>query len=203
MEGFGILRDFVDRTYWGNHQVWGGGAGGSVLVEVLPKLLDFQASGAIGRGIGRYGAGGLSDATTSITGAPLPIHERMLLVGAIGHVTPQTDVYFFAGGEFSSPQAQFGFGNVGGYGNWLYNNVGCDIENAAPVPAALTTCSGQTKAVRQLTGGFWHTLYSGSFGKLKAGVQYSYTVRDLFQGIGPTPQGTNNMVFTSIRYYPF
>lgn len=203
VEGFGILRDFVDRTYWGNHQVWGGGAGGSVLVEVMPKLLDFQVSGAIGRGIGRYGAGGLADATTSISGAPLPIQERLLLVGAIGHVTPQTDVYFFAGGEFSGPQAQFGTGVVGGYGNWLYNNVGCDIENAAPIPPAFTTCSGQTKAVRQLTGGFWHTVYSGSFGKVKAGVQYSYTVRDSFQGIGPTPQGTNNMVFTSLRYYPF
>ncbi|ATQ68087.1 hypothetical protein [Methylosinus trichosporium] len=207
VEGFGLLRDFTSRAYLGNHSVWAGGGGASVIVPVVPKLLDFQVSGAIGHGIGRYGASGLPDATTSITGAPLPIQQRMLLIGAIGHVTPQTDVYAFAGGEFSSAQPQFetvgGTTYAGGYGNWAYDNSGCGIENSGLLPAALTVCAGQTKSVRQLTGGFWHTLYSGSFGKFKAGVQYSYTVRDGFQGLGGSPQGRNSMIFTSIRYYPF
>jgi hypothetical protein len=221
LESFGLLRDFTDRAYWGNHSVWAGGFGGGLVVPILPKLLDFQASGAIGRGIGRYGSAQISDATWSVTGSPLPIHERMLLVGATLHATPQTDVYAFAGGEFASGQPQYNqYGSsfvVGGYGNPFFNNLGCDIENEAlsatpflsggtAANAALggaLSCAGQIKDVRQITGGVWHTLYQGPFGKLKAGAQYSYTVKDAFPGFGPTPKGVESMVLTSIRYYPF
>ena len=34
-------------------------------------------------------------------------------------------------------------------------------------------------------------------------MQYSYTIRDSFQGIGGAFKGTENMFFTSLRYYPF
>jgi hypothetical protein len=184
-------------------------------------LLDFQASGSIGRGIGRYGSAQISDATWSVTGSPLPIHERMLLVGATLHATPQTDVYAFAGAEFASGQPQYiRYGSsfvVGGYGSPFFNNFGCDIENealsATPFLSGGTaanaafggalSCAGQIKDVRQITGGVWHTLYQGPFGKLKAGAQYSYTVKDAFPGFGPTPKGVESTVLTSIRYYPF
>ena len=56
VEGGGILRQFTDRTYGGNHDVWGGGGFASVVVQVVPKWLDFQASGISGSGISRYGA---------------------------------------------------------------------------------------------------------------------------------------------------
>lgn len=221
VEGFGLLRDFTDRAYWGNHSVWGGGFGGAIVASVVPKLLDVQVSGVVGRGIGRYGSAQISDATWAVTGAPLPIHERTLLVGATLHATPQTDVYAFAGGEFASGQPQYvryvqSF-VVGGYGNPFYNNMGCGIENDAlsgtPFLSAGTaanaafggalSCAGQAKDIRQITGGIWHTFYQGPFGKLKAGAQYSYTVKDAFPGVGPTPKGVESMVLTSIRYYPF
>jgi hypothetical protein len=198
--------------YWGNHSVWGGGGGGSVVVEVMPKLLDFQASGMAGRGIGRYGAGNLPDSATSITGAPLPIAERFLLLGFTLHATPQTDLYVFAGGEFQGPRTQFGlFGKtlmVGGYGNYLYNNLGCELEAPSNYglanPATLnTTCTGQTKSMRELTGGAWHTFYQGDFGKVRVGVQYAYSQRDGFFGIGGAPKGNVNSVYTTFRYYPF
>lgn len=219
IEGFGIVRDFTDRSLWGNQHVWGGGGGGTVLVEIMPKLLDFQASGVIGRGIGRYGV--LNDAAISISGAPLPISERFLMVGATLHPTSQTDVYGFYGGEFQNKSAQYYGANVGGitrlvaggYGSPFYSNWGCYAENefaaaAANVsptaPFAGTSCSGNTKDVRQVTGGIWHTFYHGPAGKIKVGFQYSYTKRDGFWSfMGGAPSTHDNMVYTSFRYYPF
>ncbi|HEY8161626.1 MAG TPA: hypothetical protein VIF34_05080 [Methylocystis sp.] len=214
VEGFGILRDATGRSYWGTHSQWGGGGGGGVVVQLWPKLLDFQFSGMIGKGIGRYGSAGLPDATFQLSGAPQWISERIAMAGLTLHATPQTDVYAFVGGEFAGKQPQWGFQApatllVGGYGNWFYNNSGCGLENdavAAAMVAANTSifpCSSQNKALRQITGGLWHTLYHGPAGKIRTGLQYSYTVRSGFPGFGWTPHAAENMVFTSIRYYPF
>lgn len=213
IEGFGLLRDVTDRAYGGNHSQWGGGAGGGVIVQLIPKLLDFQFSGMIGNGIGNYGSGQLPVATYQFSGAPQLVSERLALAGLILHPTAQTEVYAFAGGEFTGKRPQWvGVGPtlfVGGYGNPLYNTSGCGLENDAATVAgvALNTpflpCSGQTKSLRQITGGIWHTLYQGSFGRIRAGAQYSYTVRDGFVGFGGAPRGTENMIFTSLRYYPF
>lgn len=221
VEGFGLMRNFTTRAYWGNHNAWGGGFGGGAFVSVIPDLLDFQVSGAIGHGIGRYGSAQLADATWSVTGAPLPIDERMLLIGATLHATPQTDIYAFAGGEFASRNPQFAaFGPLvafGGYANPFFNNLGCNAENDALTTAPFLSggtaanvplggpfaCAGLIKSIRQITGGVWHTLYEGSFGKVRAGVQYSYTVKDGFFGFGGSPTARDSMVFTSFRYYPF
>jgi hypothetical protein len=55
----------------------------------------------------------------------------------------------------------------------------------------------------------------GRFGRVQWGIQYSYTERHLFPGYGapgaptpalnfnPAPIARENMIFTSIRYYPF
>lgn len=214
LEAGGVLRDITDRALWGNHSVWAGFFNGGAIIPLWPKLLDLQVSGAVGNGIGRYGAGQLSDATLSVSGGPEAIHERTLLIGLTAHATPQTDVYVFAGGEFLSANwsaARFGKGAIAlfGLGSPFFDNNGCDIENpifagAAAGPLAVaTTCSGQSKAIRQITTGVWHTIYAGDFGKLKAGAQYSYTERDVFPGIGSTPKATESQFLTSFRYYPF
>ena len=212
VESFGLLRDMTDRAYWGNHSQWAGGVGAGVVVAVIPKLVDVQLSGMTGRGIGRYGVSQLSDATYQLSGAVQPIAERIALAGVTVHATPTTDVYGFAGGEFAGKQPQLtAVGRtlyVGGYGNPLYNNSGCGFENDTTVAgvaaaASLLPCAGQTKAVRQLTGGVWQTVFQGSFGKVRAGAQYSYTIRDSMVGFGATPRATENMWYTSLRYYPF
>ena len=99
-------------------------------------------------------------------------------------------------------KAKANFANVGttpfGYGNPLYNNTGCFTENT---PAA--TCNGNTKEVRQITAGIYDTIYQGNYGTLKAGVQYSYTQRIAFAGVGGAPKTDDNIVMTQIRYYPF
>lgn len=216
VEGFGLLRDVTSRAYWGNHSQWGGGGGGGVVVQLMPKLLDFQFSGMIGNGIGNYGAGQLPVATYQLSGAPQLISERLAMAGLVLHPTAQTEVYAFAGGEFAGKKPQWAAVGptlfVGGYGNPFYNNATCGIENDALNPTAFGVaanvaigglCAGQTKSLRQLTGGIWHTLYQGPFGRVRAGAQYSYTVRDGFVGFGGAPRGTENMVYTSLRYYPF
>jgi hypothetical protein len=206
----GMLRDFSDQVYWAQHSVWGANIEAGVIIPIVPKWLDFQFSGVSGNGNGRYGAAQINDSTFTWTGGAQPIHERQVMVGLTAHVTPQTDVYVFAGGEFAS--ANFDFVKVAaqpkfgiaagtysyGYGNPAYNNIGCNWVG----PPSLT-CVGNIKDVRQLTGGFWHNFYDGPAGKIRVGAQYSYTVKDSFQGVSGAYRGTESMFFTSLRYYPF
>ena len=218
VEGGGLLRNFTDREFGGNHDVWGGSAEVGVIVQIIPKWLDFQFSAISGNGNARYGAADQSvpDVTTNWMGGLSPIHERQAMIGLTAHPTPATDVYVFAGGEFMS--ANYGFANypkIGalgvagglysfGYGNPAYVNAGCNFEGAGSTTVGLIpACVGNTKDVRQLTGGFWHNLYDGPAGKVRVGAQYSFTVRDSFQGVGGAVRGTENMIFTSLRYYPF
>ena len=212
VEGGGVLRDFKDRLYGGTHNVWGGAALVGVIVSVIPKWLDFQVSGISGRGIGRYGAASLPDATFDVTDDVQPIHERQAMIGVIAHPTPKTDLYVFAGGEFAGSQYSWGRLALGpfvplntysfGYGNPAFNNLGCNFEGASALTGT-TACVGQTKDVRQVTAGVWHNFYDGPAGKIRLGAQYSYTVRDSFPGVGGAFKGTDNMIFTSFRYYPF
>jgi len=65
LEAFGIYRDLYDRSEFtnpvttfaqaGNHDTTGYGIGGGVIVPVLPRRLDFQASGLWGKGVETYG----------------------------------------------------------------------------------------------------------------------------------------------------
>jgi hypothetical protein len=43
----------------------------------------------------------------------------------------------------------------------------------------------------------------GSYGTVKAGVQYSYNQRFAFAGVGGAPKTDDNIVMTQIRYCPF
>jgi hypothetical protein len=83
-------------------------------------------------------------------------------------------------------------------------------------PSAPSNCKGQTKAVQEFTGGYWYNIYNGPKGRLRQGIQYSYARRDLWSGLGSSTapsvpngianpsggaDGTENMIFTSFRYY--
>lgn len=206
MEAFGMFRSFVDvvSTPLGgknfvnhNDNSSGWGFGGSILVPIIPQVLEGQFSGLIGRGIGRYGAAQLPDVTFNPNGSLNPIPETMLLAGLVYHALPGLDIYTYAGQEQQS--AKYGFTSTGqaiGWGNPAFNNAGCGVEFSV-------TCSGNTKLVRQITGGFWQDLYKGPFGRLTGGLQYSYTQRVGYFGAGFSPVASDNMFFTSLRYYPF
>ncbi|HUB63396.1 MAG TPA: hypothetical protein VL996_02975, partial [Methylocella sp.] len=218
MEGFGIFRDFVDRVIYPfgsaaapfgtaianhNNSVAGGGVGGSILVPVVPQVIDVQFSGMTGYGIGRYGSAQFPDVTFNADGSLSPIHETMLLAGAVWHAFPEIDFYGYAGEEFVG--RSFGFSLAAahtayGWGNPTFVNTSCNIEDDVMAGAA---CTGNPDLVRQATVGFWDNIYKGPFGRLSGGLQYSFTQKFAFSGFGGSPERNENTFLTSLRYYPF
>lgn len=217
-EVFGIYRSYLDRVTvapalgnqaaalglaagTSNIHTSGGGVGGGVMFSLVPHVLDLQASGLIGKGIGRYGSAQLPDVTARADGSLQPINEHMWLVGGTLHATKALDIYVFGGQESADsktfsyaalPGVGFGYGTLPGS-----NNSGCIIEGGS--------CSAVNKDVWQITGGLWDKLYQGSFGQVRVGLQYSHTERKAFPdaATGFAPIGKEDMVFTSFRYYPF
>ncbi|HEY5105744.1 MAG TPA: hypothetical protein VII73_03105 [Caulobacteraceae bacterium] len=200
LEAFGIYRDLYERLNSSgtiaNNDTAAGGVGGGAVLAVVPKVLDVQVSALYGAGIGRYGAAGLPDATLGVDGTLHPIRELDLLAGATWHVNPKLDLYAFAGEEREEETA-FTAGTVfNGLGNPNYVNSGCATEGSS-------ACVGATRYIDQATVGFWHKPYQGAFGRFQWGVQYSYTERHAFAGVGGAPSASENTLFTSFRYYPF
>ncbi len=207
LEAYGLGRVFHDRlSQLGTGQsntVFGGGGGGAALIHIIPKLLDFQVSGLIGTGIGRYGDAQLPDATIGADGKPAPLREYTALAGLIGHPTPKVDLFGYVGTE-QVHASYFDAENSGkltayGYGNPDYSNVGCETELAP----STEPCTANTSGIVQGTvGGYWKFL-KGPYGTMQVGGQYSYTHRAVFQGVGRTPSTDENIVMLSFRYYPF
>lgn len=203
-EVYGLARWMHDQTdvatgTTGNgssNTVMAGGVGAGAIIPVIPKLINFQASGLVGTGIGRYGSVGLPDATVSSTGAVKPIREVEALVGVVAHVLPQVDLYGYGGIEEEHATATSKVGStLYGYGNPDQVNTGCWTVGG--------TCGAQTKAVRELTFGGWYRFYKGRFGMAEVGVQDAEIYLDTFSGIGGAPKTNDNIFMTSFRYYPF
>jgi hypothetical protein len=204
LEAYYLYRSFYERLNFGNQNSSGGGVGGGLTLQVAPQLLDFQISALAGKGIGRYGSAQLTDVTFDPAGNIHPIHEIEALAGLTLHITPKFDYYVFFGEEKVSAEA-FNLPSATGltpygYGNPLYQNGGCFSE-IATVPA--TACVGNTRLIRQGTTGFWFKPYMGTFGAFQYGLQYSYSQRKSFEGLGGAPTASQNIVMASMRYYPF
>jgi len=68
-------------------------------------------------------------------------------------------------------------------------------------PGGLKNCNGDTRVIMEGTIGFWYRFYKGPKGTLQWGPQYSYIDRNIWAGMGGSPNATENMLFTSFRYY--
>ncbi|MFZ0881405.1 MAG: hypothetical protein WA002_18055, partial [Candidatus Acidiferrales bacterium] len=99
---------------------------------------------------------------------------------------------------------------IGGYGSPFANDTGCSTENPPTndlTPSGGGTCAGDTRAIEEITFGFWHKLYQGPMGGLRWGIQYSYFGKDAWSGNNNgasssiSPKAVDNMVETSFRYY--
>ncbi len=200
-EAYGIARFFTDRTYINgsrsNNTAVGSGVGGAMIVPVVPKLLDFQASGLFGQGIGRYGSAQLYDAVINpITGKLNPISETEILVGLIAHATNRLDVYGYAGEERESGQGVYAYGGT---------TAGFGAASFAASPlltvegSTASTSNLQVSGVEQATIGFWYNFYEGKFGRMRFGLSEAYTVLNVFN----LPDQHMNTVMASFRYYPF
>lgn len=183
---------------------FGWGVGGSVLLPLIPKQLEFTGSVLYGQGIGRYGAGQLPDATIAADGSLTPLTGLQTMIGLVGHPIEGLDIYAYAGLE----QVEAKYFNSGttllGYGNPGFSNVGCTL--ATPSSFAGTTptnCIANNRRLEEITVGFWQNLYNGVYGRVAAGAQYEYIRRQAFNGLGGAPSTDDNIVMTSLRWYPF
>jgi hypothetical protein len=204
----GIGRFFTDREFSGlhggsNNTVLGGGGGFAAIVPVVPKLVDLQASGLIGYGIGRYGSGQLNDVTFSATGSLVPLPEAQGLVGVLVHPIPGTELYSYYGYEQADRTAS---PNGAGYGSATLNNTVCFSEADFN-----TACPAVTHRLEQIVLGGWQDLYKGGFGRLAFGLQGTYEKKSTFSAnggvapgtTGPAPNVDEAIFMTSFRYYPF
>ena len=207
LEAMGMYRDFYDRTINSpggtlvlgsatNHDTSGGGGGIAGLIKVIPGLFDVQFDTLYGSGIGRYGSGQLPDTTYRANGTLQGLNEDMEMLGLTLHATPMFDIYVFGGREHED-ESSFTHNGNGGYGNALFNNTGCFSFTST------ASCTGNVQTTEQITAGFWDNMYDGSYGRMRIGLQYSYTYDKAFAGVGGAPHTDDNMVFTSFRYYPF
>ena len=185
------------------HVTVGEGVGGSVLLPVVPKLLDLQGSVLYGQGIGRYGASNLSDVVIGSDGTLSPITALHAMVGAVGHPWEGLDIYGYAGTEradskvFNSGAGPFGFGVA------TLNNLGCNVVTGASFTGGVSNCAAVTKQVDHLTVGFWQNVYKGDYGRVATGLQYEYIRRKSFDGVGGPVATDDNIVMSSLRWYPF
>ncbi len=200
-EAFGLLRflhNRVSRVGDGrNNTTVAGGVGGSVIVPIVGKTLEFHGNLLAGYGIGRYGTSLLPDATLSRSGAPVPLPEIQALAGLEVHPVREVDLYAYVGteqvGRRSFSEGARGFG----YGSPLYVNTGCFVELSS------LPCQANTSGVVQGTLGAWWRFLHGGYGTMELGAQYSYTRRTTFSGVGGSPGTDNNTVLVSFRYLPF
>jgi hypothetical protein len=233
-EVFGIFSRFRDRVYpcvepLDNPALCGvstsalgaynssknAGAVGGNARWTFAKHIDFGLHALYGNGVGRYGTGGLPDATVNPNGTLAPLRSYQGLVTLEAH-QKRFDIYLNGGEEYVQRRYQTDFANAKlpsvGYGSPSFSDAGCYTET---VPATgtgfgfggLSGCSGQTQSLIEGTFGFWIKPYNGSKGRIQFGPQYSYLVRNAWAGSGATtgthvdPHGVENMFMTSFRYY--
>jgi FtsZ-binding cell division protein ZapB len=202
----------------------GGGAGLNARVALFARTLDIGAHVLAGNGIGRYSTATLPDATAH------PDGSLELLTGGSGlgsvewHATPRFDLYAYYGGEYAkrayyntgltntSSGPTLGQPILAGYGAPTNIVYGCYTEtlptNGLANGPSSTTCEADTRNIQEGTFGYWFRFYKGVHGTLQQGIQYSYSERRTWQGIGQpaaditnSPKAMDNMWFTSFRYY--
>jgi hypothetical protein len=208
----GVLRFFRSRFYPDgqataaqNDTRVGGGLVASARFPVTRKF-DFGVHFVAGDGTGRYGVSLLPDVTVRPNGTLAPLRNAQGLLSLEFHPTSRLDVFAYAGAEYVQRTVYMSpTGSLVGYAPGTANNSGCNIE---AVPTAGTgfapgasTCLGATRVIMQGSIGWQYRIYAGPAGKVQYGIAYSYLTRDGWAGVGSTPKATNNLVYTSFRYY--
>jgi hypothetical protein len=205
-ELYGLLRFIDGRTAFAaagkgiNHNTTGQGIGGGMILPIIPKMLDFQVSGLIGQGVGRYGTSQLADATFGATGGIKPLSAYSIMGGFVGHPIPTVDIYAYGGAEGAGDKP-YGTGTtVAGYGNPRANLAGCSVE--------LGSCSAVTSSIVEATIGGWWRVIKSAYGTAQIGLQYEWVDRFAYSGLGGRgtrayPSSNENMLLFSVRYLPF
>jgi hypothetical protein len=215
-ELFGVARFFHDRVYPTgsspyNDSTVGGGVGASVRGPLFNKKISIGLKGLYGDGTGRMGSSTIADATLQPDGQLALLHTFSALSTLEMNPNKRLMLYFNYGGDYVGRRY---FGTSGeGYGSPYTTMSGCNTEPvpsgpfASSAPSAPSNCSGNTKDVQEFTAGDWYNFYNGPKGMLRFGLQYAYFTRNLWSGMGGPnnpdggAKGTDNMFWTSFRYY--
>jgi hypothetical protein len=213
-ELFGIARFYENRIYPTggspyNNTITGGGIGGGFRVPLANKKLSIGLKGLYGDGTGRYGNSQLGDLTFRTDGTMSLLHGFNALGTVEASPTKKLSIYLNYGGEYLGRDIQNG--GASGYGLRNADMSGCNVEavatGGATTPSGTGNCKGNNKDVQEFSAGYWYNFYNGAKGRFRYGLQYSYIERDLWSGAGGTTnpggkaKGTDNMFFTSVRYY--
>lgn len=196
----------------------------------LAKQVDIGGHFLTGQGVGRYGTGGLPDATVNPDGTLGLIRSTQALATLEWH-TKRLDLYLNGGEEYAQRHSGVGIvptitsGGVItpvatgiGYGSPLLNLSSCYSESAPSANGSSgfnfgSGCSADTQRLVEGTIGFWIKVHQGPHGRLQFGPQYSYVARDAWAGCSAAlnsgvctsgftaPHGIDNMFLTSFRYY--
>jgi hypothetical protein len=206
-----------------NDTVVGGGFFASAKVPVK-TYADVALKITQGDGTARYTSSNLGDVTVKPDGSLEPLRSSTGLFEIDGHIGKKLDIIGIAGGEYlqrtfysatiaatataPAKTVQVGYAPISGE-----NDSACFTEiaptaNSGYAPGA-GTCTGHTRAIFEGTGGFVYRFYnSPAKGRLQFSMLYSYLTKEAWTGLDThTPSGvahpeaTNNMVFTSFRYY--
>jgi hypothetical protein len=196
-------RFFRDRiastaTTTGNSNTTEGyGFGFAAIMPVVKSKVDVSLEGLLGQGIGRYGASALPDVTLNPnTGEMRPLREARILGGIHYHPNKRLDLYTYFGDEYAGRYAFVSpTGGAAGYGSPLVSYAACTNE------VALNTCGGANRNIYEATVGYWYRLHRGEFGRTEFGNQVVYMHRNLWSGVGQTPQGGDLVVYSTIRFY--
>lgn len=168
--------------------------------------VNLGVRGIYGQAIGRYGSGGLADTTVHPDGTLAPLHDFIGLFSAELHPTSKWDLYYYYGGDYAGRAAYLNSkGKAVGYGAPTFVNSGCETETAPTTspygPGSASKCTGDSRAVINNTAGYWYRFYKGPKGTLTYGLQYNYSERKTWAGVGGQPKAIDNMFWTSFRYY--
>jgi TolA-binding protein len=204
----------------GNHSTTGWGIGANGRVSLLNKHLDAGLHFLSGDGIGRYGTVTLPDTTVRPDGTLALVKSTQALATLEAH-GKKFDIYANVGGEYAGRRSFFtSTGSAEGYGAPGFKNSGCFTElppgtptsGQFPVssngflPTNPANCTGDTRNELEGTLGFWYRFYKGPKGTIQWGPQFSYIVRNTWEGVaGPftsgEPSPVERMLLTSFRYY--
>lgn len=225
-EVFGLVSSFRDRVFPTgaapyNDKTAGGGGGANAWLPFDHGHINLGLHALIGDGVGRYGTTQLAPDVTVRPDGTLALVRSYQGLGTLAFHYSKWDVYFNAGEEYAG-RTQFLSSPASlvpdeGYGAIGFDNSGCWTE-AAPgsggyAPGSLKPCTGNTKDIIEGTAGLWYSFYSGPYGTLKLGLQYSHEALNTWTGVGATgvctsaahpgcaPSTNENMFFTSVRYY--
>jgi hypothetical protein len=204
----GMARFFRDRYAGNNNETTGGGLGLAAILPLVKSKVDFFSEFSFGNGMGRYGSGGGFDVTLKPDGTLRPIRSYHGLFGPELHIGKNIDIYAYYGGEYYQRTAYLTTATSGiGYGLPFATNTSCKLQQTTSTALA-GACNGNTRYAWEFTPGFVYRFYKGTAGTVQMGVQYSYSQRALWSGIGGLAAGTPGVgptanvsqVYTNLRY---